>query len=118
MRVGFPLALVMGAEVFEDTGGGLRGAAIIGAFRKLGAYGGAALEIRRFGILEQAQARADHFAGVLVAAFRKLFLHEAVKVGAKVYIGHGRSPSIPIIGYAARMSIDVLNRHLWRRAAI
>jgi hypothetical protein len=36
MRVGFHLALVMGAEVFEDTGGGLRGAAIIGAFRKLG----------------------------------------------------------------------------------
>jgi hypothetical protein len=109
MRVGFHLALVMGAEVFENTGGGLCGAAVIGTFRKLGAYGGAALEIRRFGILKQAQARADNFAGVLVAAFRKLFLHEAVKVGAKVYIGHGRSPLIPTIGYAARMSIDVLN---------
>ena len=108
----------MGAEVFEDTGGGLRGAAIIGAFCKLGAYGGAALEIRRFGILKQAQARADNFAGVLVATFREFFLHEAVEVGAKVYVGHGRSPSIPIIGYAARMSIDVLNRHLWHRAAI
>ena len=46
----------MAAEVFEYTGGGLRGAAIIGAFRKLGVYGGAALEIRRFGTLEQAQA--------------------------------------------------------------
>jgi len=45
----------VGAELFEDTGGGLRGAAIIGAFRELGPYGGAALEIRRFGILKQAQ---------------------------------------------------------------
>jgi len=88
----------MVAEVFEYTGGVLRGAAIIGAFRKLGAYGGAALEIRRFGILEQALARADNFAGVLVAAFRKLFLHEAVKVGAKVHIGHGRPLMIPVIG--------------------
>jgi hypothetical protein len=92
MRVGFHLALVMGAEVFENTGGGLCGAAVIGAFRKLGAYGGAALKIRRFGILKQAQARADNFAGVLVAAFRKFLLHEAVEVGAKVYIWHGRSP--------------------------
>jgi hypothetical protein len=100
MRVGFHLALVMVAEVFEDTGGGLRGAAIIGAFRKLGPYGGAALEIGRFGILKQAQARADNFAGVLVAAFREFLLHEAVKVGAKVYVGHGRSPLIPTIGYA------------------
>jgi hypothetical protein len=118
MRVGFHLALMVGAEVFEDTGGGLRGAAIIGAFRKLGAYGGAALEIRRFGIFKQAQARADNFAGVLVAAFRKFFLHEAVEVGAKVYIGHERSPLIPTIGYAARMSIDVLNGHFWDPAAI
>jgi len=37
MRAGFHLALVMGAEVFEDTGGGLCGAAVIGTFRKLGA---------------------------------------------------------------------------------
>jgi hypothetical protein len=92
MRVCLYLALVMGAEVFEDACGGLCGAAIIGAFRKLGAYGGAALEIRRFGILEQAQARADHFAGVLVAAFRELLLHKTVEVGAKVYIWHGGSP--------------------------
>jgi hypothetical protein len=89
MRVGFHLALVMGAEIFENTGGGLRGAAIIGAFREFGPYGGAALEIRRFGILKQTQARADNFAGVLVAAFRELFLHKTVEVGAKVYIWHG-----------------------------
>jgi hypothetical protein len=108
MRVGFHLALVMGAEVFENTGGGLCGAAVIGTFRKLGAYGGAALEIRRFGILKQAQARADNFAGVLVAAFRKFLLHEAVEMGTEVYIGHGRSPLIPTIGYADRMSIDGL----------
>jgi hypothetical protein len=54
MRVGFHLAFVMVAEVFEDTGGGLRGETIIGAFRKLGAYGGAAIEIGCFGILKQA----------------------------------------------------------------
>jgi hypothetical protein len=54
MRVGIHLALMVGAEIFENTGGGLCGAAIIGAFRKLGANGGAALEIRRFGILKQA----------------------------------------------------------------
>ena len=54
MRVGFHLAFVMGAEVFEDTGCGLCRAAIIGAFRELGPYGGAALEIRRFSILKQA----------------------------------------------------------------
>jgi hypothetical protein len=89
MRVCLYLALVMGAEVFENTGGGLCGAAVIGALRKLGAYGGAALEIRRFGILKQAQARADNFAGVLVATFRKFLLHEAVEMGAEVYIGHG-----------------------------
>jgi hypothetical protein len=98
MRVGLHLALMVGAELFENTGGGLRGAAIIGAFRELGPYGGAALEIRRFGILKQAQARADNFAGVLVAAFRKFLLHEAVKVGAKVYIRHERSPLIPLLG--------------------
>jgi hypothetical protein len=63
MRVCLHLALVMGAEVFKDTGGGLCWAAIIGAFRELGPYGVAALEIRRLGILEQAQARADNFAG-------------------------------------------------------
>jgi hypothetical protein len=92
MRVGLHLALMVGAELFENTCGGLRGAAIIGAFRELGPYGGAALDIRRFGILKQTQARADNFAGVLVAAFRKFLLHEAVEVGAKVYIWHGRSP--------------------------
>jgi hypothetical protein len=70
MRVCLHLALVMGAEVFKDTGGELGWAAIIGAFRKLGPYGGAALEIGRLGILEQARASADNFAGVLVAAFR------------------------------------------------
>jgi hypothetical protein len=43
-------------------------------------------------------------------------LHEALEVGTKVYIGHERSPLIPTIGYAARTSIDVLNRHLWRLA--
>jgi len=31
------VALVVGAEVFEDTGGGLHGAAMVGAFRKFGA---------------------------------------------------------------------------------
>jgi hypothetical protein len=108
----------MGAEVFKNTGGGLCWVAIIGAFRKLGPYGGAALEIGRFGILKQAQARADNFAGVLVAAFREFLLHEAVKVGAEVYIGHRRSPLISTIGYAARMSIDVLNGHFWDPAAI
>jgi hypothetical protein len=45
-------------------------------------------------------------------------LHEAVKVGAEVYIGHRRSPLISTIGYAARMSIDVLNGHFWDPAAI
>jgi hypothetical protein len=108
MRVGCHLAFVMGAEVFENTGGGLRGAAITSPFRELGPYGCAALEVGRFGILKQAQARADNFAGVLVAAFRELFLYKTVEVGAKVYIGHGRSPLNPTIGYAARMSIDVL----------
>jgi len=54
MRVGCHLAFVMGAEVFENTGGGLRGAAITSPFRELGPYGCAALEIRRFGILKQA----------------------------------------------------------------
>jgi hypothetical protein len=118
MRVGFHLAFVMRAEVFEDTGGGLRGAAIICAFRKLGAYGGAALEVGRFGILKQAQACADNFAGVLVATFRQFFLHKAVEVGAKVHIWHRRSPLMTIIGPAARMSIDVLNRHFWSRVLI
>ncbi|MFM7305068.1 MAG: hypothetical protein ACKO4X_17280 [Alphaproteobacteria bacterium] len=54
MLVRFHLALVMVAEVFEDAGGGLGWAAIIGAFCKLGPYGGAALEIGCFCILEQA----------------------------------------------------------------
>jgi hypothetical protein len=98
MRVGFHLPFVMVAEVFENTGGGLGGEAIIGAFRKLGAHGGAALEVGSFGILKQAQACADNFAGVLVAAFRKFLLHEAVEVGAKVYIWHGRSPRPQLFG--------------------
>jgi hypothetical protein len=54
MRVGLHLALMVGAELFENTGGGLRGAAITSPFRELGPYGCAALEIRRFGILKQA----------------------------------------------------------------
>jgi hypothetical protein len=52
MRVGLHLTLTVGAELFENTCGGLRVAAIIGAFREFGPYGGAALEVGRFGILE------------------------------------------------------------------
>jgi hypothetical protein len=118
MRFGLHLPLVMGAKVFEDTGGGLGWAAIISAFRKLGAYDGAALEIGCFGILKQAQACADNFAGILVAALRQFFLHKAVEVGTKVYIGHRRSPLLTIIGPVAHMSIDVLNRHFGSRVLI